>query len=170
VGKSQKSIVFQTRDKILQRIAGLSDDFERKKRISNRPKVPKSCNDFEKFQHVFDTLDSSNTGVREAREKKNVEQGIQAFEKLFDKANNHRTVLTPRRQWWLKQPVIKLQKYLPPGGLRTINILEGQEVLTIRDLLMKTRREVLNMSCFGKETLAHIYEALAQIGFVRYNK
>ncbi len=50
---------------------------------------------------------------------------------------------------------------------RTVNHLENIGVLTLRDLLAKTREELLAIPNFGEKTLAEVYARLEDVGFVR---
>ena len=51
--------------------------------------------------------------------------------------------------------------------VRTVNGLEEQRILTVRDLLACTAERLLQISGFGEKTLRSIYRALAKIGFHR---
>ena len=51
--------------------------------------------------------------------------------------------------------------------VRTVNGLEEQRILTVRDLLACTPERLLQISGFGEKTLRSIYGALAKIGFHR---
>lgn len=52
-------------------------------------------------------------------------------------------------------------------SVRTTNCLEERGIFTVNDLLHCTRAELLSISNFGEKTLEEVYDALANIGFVR---
>ncbi len=52
-------------------------------------------------------------------------------------------------------------------SVRTTNCLEEKGIFKINDLLHCTREDLLGISNFGEKTLEEVYEALAEIGFVR---
>jgi DNA-directed RNA polymerase subunit alpha len=51
--------------------------------------------------------------------------------------------------------------------VRTVNCLEDEGILTIRQLLNCTPKRLLNITNFGEKTLEQVYEALEQVGFYR---
>lgn len=84
--------------------------------------------------------------------------------------------LTEAHRRMLEQPISSLS--LP---VRTINTLENAsaaensngdvlQVVTIRDLLSLTSNDLLAMPNLGETTLSSIYDALAEVGFLRGNK
>lgn len=52
-------------------------------------------------------------------------------------------------------------------SVRTTNCLEERGIFTVNDLLHCTRADLLSISNFGEKTLEEVYDALANIGFVR---
>ena len=53
---------------------------------------------------------------------------------------------------------------------RTVNCLEEEEILTVRDLLSRTPEQLLKITNIGERTLETIYEALEKVGFYRKSK
>ena len=51
--------------------------------------------------------------------------------------------------------------------VRTVNCLEDEGILTIRQLLHCTPKRLLNITNFGEKTLEQVYEALERVGFFR---
>jgi DNA-directed RNA polymerase subunit alpha len=51
--------------------------------------------------------------------------------------------------------------------VRTVNCLEDEGILTIRQLLNCTPKRLLNITNFGEKTLEQVYEALERVGFYR---
>ncbi len=54
--------------------------------------------------------------------------------------------------------------------VRTTNCLEERGILTVRDLLNSTPKELLSISNFGEKTLEEVYLALEKIGYSRPNR
>ena len=52
-------------------------------------------------------------------------------------------------------------------SVRTVNCLEDEGILTIRQLLNCTPKRLLNITNFGEKTLEQVYESLERVGFYR---
>lgn len=52
-------------------------------------------------------------------------------------------------------------------SVRTTNCLETTGILTVRDLLNATPKQLLAINNFGEKTLGEVYEALEKLGFYR---
>jgi DNA-directed RNA polymerase subunit alpha len=55
-------------------------------------------------------------------------------------------------------------------SVRTTNCLEERGIFTVRDLLNRSRDDLLSISNFGEKTLEEVYKALEGIGFYRKSK
>ena len=53
---------------------------------------------------------------------------------------------------------------------RTVNCLEEEKIFTVRDLLNRTREQLLDIPNIGEKTLETIWVALEKIGFYRVSK
>jgi DNA-directed RNA polymerase alpha subunit len=76
------------------------------------------------------------------------------------------TELTASQTELLSSPLSVLEKLT----VRTINTLEKNQILTVRDLLMTRPETILCFANVGEKTLEEIYAALAEHGFVRAKK
>lgn len=64
---------------------------------------------------------------------------------------------------------VRLQLSIAEMGLsvRTTNCLEETGILTVKDLLNTTPKQLLSISNFGEKTLDEVYTALERLGFYR---
>ena len=63
----------------------------------------------------------------------------------------------------------RLQLSIAEMGLsvRTTNCLEETGILTVKDLLRTTPKQLLSISNFGEKTLDEVYASLERLGFYR---
>jgi DNA-directed RNA polymerase subunit alpha len=63
----------------------------------------------------------------------------------------------------------RLQLSIAEMGLsvRTTNCLEETGILTVKDLLQTTPKQLLSISNFGEKTLDEVYTSLERLGFYR---
>jgi DNA-directed RNA polymerase subunit alpha len=63
----------------------------------------------------------------------------------------------------------RLQLSIAEMGLsvRTTNCLEETGILTVKDLLQTTPKQLLSISNFGEKTLDEVYMSLERLGFYR---
>lgn len=63
----------------------------------------------------------------------------------------------------------RLQLSIAEMGLsvRTTNCLEETGILTVKDLLHTTPKQLLSISNFGEKTLDEVYTSLERLGFYR---
>ena len=66
----------------------------------------------------------------------------------------------------------RLDLHLPEIGLsvRTSNMLEERGILTVRELLMREKADLMEIPNFGEKTFSEVMSALARLGFYAKGK